>query len=210
MKVLVVCVNRYNGHELWTLLGVLSDAGIDFEVISSETLVRDEITLEPSVLERTLDDVTTLNGFDALAFTSGAMKAIEAYWKDPRTQSLVDEAVNLGLPIAAICCAVPVVRNAAEGRKVSCFPLQRANFMMIDAGALLQTVSISVDGRLVTAEHQAAAQTWAEQFVLLIQGKKPTLDLQDSKYMPPGRNKLPDPDLQRLREISKRTGKTEV
>ena len=33
MKVLVVCARRYNGHELWTFLGVLQEAEIEFEVV---------------------------------------------------------------------------------------------------------------------------------------------------------------------------------
>lgn len=210
MKVLVVCAQRYNGHELWTFLGVLQEAGMDFEVISTNTRISDEITGQPNVIERTLDDVKTLEGFDAVAFVSGNMKDTESYWDDPRTLSYVREAHEQDLPIAAICCSVPTVRYAAKGKKVSYFPLLRSTARLKQAGALPQTVSISVDGKLVTAEHQMATQMWAEAFVRVLNGEDVDLGLQDSGFTPGGRMKKPDPDLERVREIVRRTGKLEV
>jgi putative intracellular protease/amidase len=208
VKVLVVCSRRYNGHELWTFLGVLHEGGILAEVISTDTLIMDEITFQPNTIERTLDDVETLDGFDGLAFISGNMKDTEATWRNPRALSYVRQAQERDIPIAAICCSVPIVRHAAEGKKVSFFPLIRSGIMLEEAGAILQTVSITVDGKLVTAEHQMATQLWAESFVKVLNGEKVKLGLKDSGFTPGGTPRKPDPDLQRLRNISARTGKT--
>ncbi len=210
MKVLVICAQRYNGHELWTFLGVLQEAGLEFEVISTATLIEDEITYQPNIIERTLDDVQNIDEFDGIAFVSGNMKDTEKYWDDPRTLGYVRQAQARDIPIAAICCSVPTIREATNGKKVSYFPLIRSTERLVNAGAIPQTVSITVDGKIVTAENQMGTQMWAEAFVRVLNGEEVDLGLIDTHWMPGGREKKPDPDLQRLREISKRTGKVGV
>lgn len=207
MKVLIVVSRRYNGHELWTTLGVLQQRGHKPEVISTGTSIEDEVTGQRNRIKRTLDDVKSLDEFDALMFISGNMKDTEAYWDDPRTQAYVLEAQSKNLPLAAICCSVPTVRKATKGKKVSFFPLVRSRARLEQEGALLQTVAVSVDENLVTAEHQMATQMWAEAFCDVLEGKKPELSLKDSGYTPPGRMGRPDPNLAKLREVVKKTGK---
>ncbi len=212
MKVLVVCARRYNGHELWTFLGVLQEAGVDFEVISTSTLIEDEITHQPNLIDRTLDDIEDIKGFDGLAFVSGNMKDTEAYWSDLRTLRYVRQAIRANIPIAAICCSVPTVAAATYGKRVSYFPLQRSTEILERAGALCQTISITVDGKLVTAEHQMATQTWAEAYVRVLNGDLDVdLGLRDSGFVPGGKGRRkPDPEFVRLQEISRRTGKTSL
>ncbi len=207
MKVLVVCAQRYNGHELWTFLGVLQEAGIEFEIVSTATLIEDEITYQPNIIGKTLDDVKNIDDFDGLAFISGNMKDTEKYWDHPQTLDYVRQAKGRDIPIAAICCSVPTVRHAALGKKVSYFPLMRSTERLVKAGAIPQTVSITVDGNLVTAENQMGTQMWAEAFVHVLNGEEVDLGLVDTHWMPGGRDKRPDPDLQRLRDISTNTGK---
>ena len=60
MKALVVCARRYNGHELWTTLGTLQEAGIEFEVTSTELTIADEVTHQKNVIERTMKDIDPL------------------------------------------------------------------------------------------------------------------------------------------------------
>jgi len=210
VKVLIVVAKRYNGHELWTTLGILQEAGIEFEVISSQTLISDEITHQPNSIERAIDDVhpDELKNFDGLMIISGNMQDTEAYWDHPRVLEYVDMAQKLDIGIAAICCSVPTIRNAAEGKKVSFYPLVRSKFKLEQAGAICQTISITVDGKLVTAEHQMATQTWAESFTEVLKGEPLSLELQDSGFIPEGRTERKlHPRLERLRgtDISYRT-----
>lgn len=209
MNVLVVVARQYNGHELWTALGTMQERGHTFEVISTETLIEDEVTHQRNTIKRTLADVPDLGGFDALMFVSGNMKDTEAYWRDARTQAYVTEAKQRDIPIAAICCSVPTIRKAAEGKQVSFFPLVRSRVLLEDAGAICRTVALTVDGKLVTAEHQMATQMWAEAFCDVLEGRTPEVTLQDSGYVPLGRPRKMDPDLARLREIVRKTGKKE-
>lgn len=198
MKILVVVARRYNGHELWTALGVLQQADIDFEVVSTNTIIADEITGRPNKIERTLDEVDSLEGFDGLMIVSGNMDDTEAYWYDPRVQKLVQQARML--PTAAICCSVPTIRHIAKGRKVSFFPLIRSRLLLEEAGAIPQTVSVTVDGNLVTAEHQMATQLWAEMFVKVLKGEPADPKLQDSGFTPKGGlERRLHPTLERIR-----------
>jgi putative intracellular protease/amidase len=208
MKVLVVVARRYNGHELWTALGVMQERGHTFEVISTSTLIMDEVTFQRNTIERTLDDVPNLDGFDALMFVSGNMADTEAYWDDPRTLAYVKEAHERGIPLAAICCSVPTIASAAEGKKVSFFPLIRSEQRLKRAGAICQKVSISADGNLVTAEHQMSSQVWAETFCNVMEGLPPGLELEETDFMPLGRERKPIPEVERFKDIAERTGKT--
>lgn len=207
MKVLIVVAHRYNGHELWTTLGVIQERGHTFEVISTSLAISDEVTGQPNVIKRTLDDVPTLEDFEALMFVSGNMADTEAYWRDKRTQSYVKQAMERDLPIAAICCSVPTIRTAARDKKVSFFPLIRSREMLVQAGAIPQTVAVTADGKLVTAEHQMATQMWIEAFCDVLEGREPTITLRDSGFVPRGLERKPIPQLERIKEIREKTGR---
>lgn len=199
MKVLAVCARRYNGHELWTALGVLQEAGIDFEVASTDLTIVDETTRRPNIIETTVDTITSLEGYDGLMFVSGNLSDTEAFWYDDHIKDLVEQAVDL--PVAAICCSVPTVRHIAKGKRVSFFPLVRSRLLLEKAEAILETVSISVDGNLVTAEHQMATEVWAELFVKVLQGEPAEPDLKDSGFVPQGKTERRlHPRLERLRD----------
>jgi len=199
--ILVVCARRYNGHELWTALGVIRQRGHTFELISTDYIIQDEITMQPNRIKRTVDEVAAeeMKQFDAFMIVSGNMKDTEAYWMHDRVLSYIDTANEDSKPIAAICCSVPTVRHAATGKKVSFFPLVRSRQLLSEAGAQLQTVALTVDANLVTAEHQMASQMWAEEFCNMIEGKPPEYSFVDSGYTPKGRERMPIPIVEELR-----------
>jgi len=199
--VLVVCARRYNGHELWTALGVIKQRGHTFELISTDYVIQDEITLRPNRIKRVIAEVSPneMDSFDAFMIVSGNMKDTEAYWRDNRVLSYITEADGRGLPIAAICCSVPTIRGAAAEKKVSFFPLIRSRQLLEEAGAVLQTVALTVDKNLVTAEHQMASQMWAEEFCNMIEGKPQQYTFVDSGYTPKGRERMPIPEVEALR-----------
>lgn len=208
--VLVVVSRRFNGHELWLALKRLQDEGHTFELVATSVNLMDEVTFEHFTIEKTFDDIPNLEGYDALMFISGNMADTELHWRHKQAQAYVVEAVEKDLPIAAICCSVPSIRKAAHGKKVSYFPLHRARDLLLQAGAILTGVSYMVDGKLVTAEHQMATEVWAENFCAVLAGEVVDVDLE--AYPMPGGTFLskPDPDIQYLREVTKRTGKTSI
>lgn len=207
MKVLVTCAKRYNGHELWTALGIIQRRGHQFEVVSQETTIRDEITLRPNTIERPVYGVGTCeleDQFDAMMVVSGNMSDTEAYWTDDHVLALIDKTEKLERPLAAICCSVPTVRFAANGKKVSYFPLIRSRKLLLQAGAILNKVSITADGNLITAEHQMGSERWANAFCDMLDGNEPRVGLVPSDFPDPSRERRPIAALERLKPPSKR------
>jgi putative intracellular protease/amidase len=204
--VLVVCARRYNGHELWTALGVMQEAGITFEVVSQDVRIEDEVTNQPNIIGRKVYNVSPEemhSKFDGIMIVSGNMYDTEKYWDDKHVLDLIAETNTLGKAVAAICCSVPTIRYAAKDKKVSFYPLVRSRERLRTAGAILQSVAWTVDGNLVTAEHQMATQAWAEAYVKVLRGEKVENYLVDSKYMPRGFERKPIPEVERLKKLQK-------
>jgi putative intracellular protease/amidase len=199
-RVLVVCARRYNGHELWTALGIIKEAGIAFDLVSTDYVIQDEITGRPNRIKKLVYDVEyDPERYSGLMIVSGNMADTEAYWKDEHVLGLFDAAEAAGHAIAAICCSVPTSRRVAGGKKVSYYPLVRSKQLLRDAGAVLQTVALTRDRNLVTAEHQMASQMWAEEFVALIKGEPPIYTLSDSGFTPQGRERMPIKAIEAIR-----------
>jgi len=203
-KVLVVVSNRYNGHELWTTLGVLKHAQIQAVVVAIKPVISDEITGFSVYTHDTVDafDLTSMKDFCALLIVSGNMEDTEAHWRNEKIKRMVEEAMHADFVIAAICCSVPTIRYAAKGKHVSPFPLIRSKELLTQAGALISTLSVSVDGKLITAENQMVTQTWAECIVKCIQGEDASLNFNDVGDITVRnlRPRKPDKDLKRIRD----------
>lgn len=200
--VLVVCARQYNGHELWVALGVMAQRGHTFELLSTGKIIEDEVTHERNRIAKLVGDVPASElgtTYGAFMVVSGNMRDTEAYWRNDVVLSYVDAANKADLPIAAICCSVPTIRNAARDKKVSFFPLVRSRQLLSDAGAILQTVALTRDKNLVTAEHQMASQMWAEEFCNMLEGKPPQYALVESNYTPRGNERKPIPLVEDIR-----------
>lgn len=203
MRVQIVCARQYNGHELWTAFGVLRANGIEFDLASTGLIIEDEVTHQKNrITQLVTDDLyKTAETHDGFMIVSGNMKDTEAYWKDERVLRTIRAFNDLGKPIAAICCSVPTIREVARGKKVSFFPLIRSRRLLEDAGAILQTVCMTRDQNLVTAEHQMATEMWAEEFAGLLLGRPQKYFFHDSGYTPRGRERKPIPLIEQLKTI---------
>lgn len=205
--IMVVCARQYNGHELWTALGVLKQRGHTFDLLSTDFIIQDEITMQPNRIKLRVQDVMDYNDvrYQGFMIVSGNMADTEAYWKHSIVQRYIEEANNVNHPIAAICCSVPTIRGVARGKKVSFFPLVRSRHMLSDAGAILQTVALTRDQNLVTAEHQMASQMWANEFCNLLEGLPTQYDLKDSGFVPMGHERKPIPAVENIKRLRKDT-----
>jgi hypothetical protein len=96
---------------------------------------------------------------------------------------------------------VPAIREVTRGKKVSFFPLIRSRQMLSAAGAILQTVALTRDQNLVTAEHQMASQMWANEFCNLLEGLPTQYALMDSGFVPKGRERKPIPAVENIRRL---------
>jgi len=105
--------------------------------------------------------------------------------------------------LSAICCSVPTLAPHVSGVKVSYFPLVRSGRRLSKFGAVLQSVSLTVDANVVTAENQMISQMWAEEICNLLEGKPPTYHLTNSGYVPKGRPRRMDKDVQKAIDDAK-------
>ncbi len=200
MTVLLITPPKYNPNEFWAALSVLQKNDIEFEVVSSVNIITDEKATEAFAV-KLLTDIDVDN-FDGLMIISGGdIKSAVLYLHDPDIISAVEVMNQKGQPIGAICRASPLVRTVAKGKKVSVYPLLENKRLLREAGAILQNVSISVDGNLITAEHEMAAEVWAEQFVKMMKGEATDLKLVDSGFEPVGKTERRlHPTLERIRD----------
>lgn len=199
-KLLIICAKRYNGHELWTLLGILQKRGHSFEVVSQDTLIRDELTLRPNSIQRTVwdtDPQVEVQQNDAIVVVSGNMSDTEKYWTDPHVTTLLKTFREAEKVCAAICCSVPTLAPIAEGVKVSFFPLMRSRHRLRDHGAILQTTSLTVDSphKMITAENQMITHMWAEEICNMLEGLPPKYQLHDSGFVPKGSERRMSPEV---------------
>ena len=178
--------------------GIIATRGHEIVVASTDTLIQDEITMEPFRITKTIDQIKEPE-FDALMFISGHLANVEVYWQDKLVLGLVDEFNTHDKPLAAICTTVPILRFAAKGKRVSFFPLLRSKQLLSAAGAVLQPVSLSVDYNLVTAEYQMVAEVWANEFCNLLEGKPRESFFEDSGFTPGRRERKPIPEVERLK-----------
>jgi putative intracellular protease/amidase len=212
-RVLVICAKRYNGHELWTLLGVLQRRGHTFEVVSQETLIRDELTLRPNTIARRVYEVSPLeavsahsSSFDGVVVVSGNMSDTEAYWTDPHVQALLRAFQGEDKITSAICCSVPTLAPIAQGKRVSFFPLVRSRQRLEEYGAVLQTVSLTVDGKMATAENQMLSEMWAEEIANMLEGLPPIYNLVESGYTPKGHERKMSPEVRQMIDRARAKG----
>lgn len=199
-RLLVACAKRYNGHELWTLLGILRERGHKFEVVSQEKLIRDELTLRPNSLERTLYEVPLSDAqkFDAFCIVSGNMADTEAYWTDSKMEELLHEFKEREKTLAAICCSVPTLAPVAKGIRVSYFPLVRSRQRLERAGAILEPTSLTVDQNVATAENQMITEMWAHEICNLLESKPTQYSFVPTSFMPKGRPRRLPPEIQSM------------
>lgn len=198
---LVICAKRFNGHELWTLLGIVQNRGHTFEVVSQDTLIKNELTLRPNTIERTVWQVDPAehSKYDAIVVVSGNMSDTEAYWKDNHVIDLLKTFKSEQKVCAAICCSVPTLAPICEGVKVSFFPLMRSRDRLRKFKANLQTTSLSVDveNRVITAENQMLSWMWAEEICNMLEGKPPQHNFVDSGFIPKGTERRMSPEVRK-------------
>ena len=199
-KVLIICAQRYNGHELWTLLGKLQQRGHQFEVVSQDLLIKDELTLRPNTIKRLVWDVDpkiAVQEFDGVCVVSGNMADTEKYWTDNHVIDILKTFRAEDKVCAAICCSVPTLAPIVEGVKVSFFPLMRSRNRLRDHGAILQTTSLTVDKRTITAENQMITHMWGDEICNMLEGKPQQHHFTDSGFVPKGSERRMPPEVRK-------------
>ena len=171
MKVLAIVSRRYNYHEFWASLAVLQERGHEVVVVSSGWALRAEKGYDRAHKAHHLLswlDEADLSVFDGLIVISGNPSDTEGYWHNETVLRAVEKFKDR--PIGAICQAVPTIRFAVRGTKVSYYPVMRAKALLEEAGAIPNGTVMTRDGLAVTASYEVVTQTWATEYCNLLEG----------------------------------------
>jgi len=208
--VLVVVSRRYNPGEFWHSLKALKRRGHTFDVVSSAYTITSEVKNTPNKLSMLIGDVTSMNKYMGILIISGNPADTELFWHHTGCLSLVEQANAQGKVVAAVCSAVPTIRYAAKGKRVSVYPLIKSQILLEDAGAILSGVSLSTDGNIITAENEQMTDMWIANVCDVLEGKRPSYVMNPSPFKRKLRTRARDPELQHLIDIERSTGKNEL
>ena len=172
-KILLIVAWAYNRRELWLTLKWIKDNGWKWDIISAKGFIEEERTAAErftcgKLSEFTIDRVAD---YDGLVVISGARTTIEFLYYDNHTRNIVKEFGKRNTPIAAMCCAVPAIRDLVDGKTVTVFPSTRTIPILRKAGAIISDESIEIDGNIVTAKTDEITERMMEEFVRLLKKK---------------------------------------
>lgn len=192
-KALVLTTPEYNRTELFGTMRVLKSRGFDFELTSSRKIIKDEDSETYHSVERLITDISLEEALQADCFivTSGAPDQCKPFWTHKYVQRIVKGFFEQNKPLGGICMAAPTVASVSEGKKVSTFPIIEARQFFTDRGAIVQTLTLSIDPPLVTCENQWGTDMWVTSICDLVEGKEPQVRLVDSGFNPIGRPRKP-------------------
>ncbi|MBW2994942.1 DJ-1/PfpI family protein [Candidatus Woesearchaeota archaeon] len=107
-----------------------------------------------------------VNDYDAIVFIGGPGAA--AYFEDDIAQAIAKEAYDSGKVVAAICIAPSILANAGilKGKKATVYPSEEENLK--DKGAEYTGESLTIDGKIITANGPDAAEDFAKEIVCAV------------------------------------------
>lgn len=226
MKVLVIIPWQYNRSELWTALGVMLKRGIEFEVVSLTKRVKADGPMPEGIgeeslrLDHTVYEIDSMEPYAGIQIQSGSLESMEEIWFDKKVRQLVEEVGRDNKPASSACHGGVALRFIAEGKKISCYPLQKSKDLLRKAGAWWCSLSITVDGNLITGETQISMQTVTELFCDMLEGHEVSINLTDALPLMRTHSKLPrrlpteieraiypPEEFERLQELDRQRGK---
>ncbi|MBN2015382.1 DJ-1/PfpI family protein [Candidatus Dojkabacteria bacterium] len=114
-------------------------------------------------------DITEVevDNYDAIIFVGGPGSSI--YFDDDFAQTIARDAVTNEKVLGAICIAPSIVANAGvlKGKNVTAFASEEDN--LEDKGANYTGESVTVDGKIVTADGPASAKDFGNKIVEILE-----------------------------------------
>jgi len=107
--------------------------------------------------------------YDCLVFVGG--RGAQEYWDNPLAHKLLQEAVNQGKIIGAICIAPVTLARAGilKGKKATVWSSSSEDLK--SGGAIYTGAQVEVDGKIVTGNGPDAAKPFGKAIVQMMLGK---------------------------------------
>ena len=155
-RVMILATNGFEQSELMGPKANLENAGIETEVVSLEsgeiTGWKDKDWGDSVAVDKTVDEISSCEGYDALLLPGGQMNPDILRMND-RAIAIVREFGMADKPIAAICHAPWLLAEAGliDGKTVTGWPSIRTDLK--NAGANVVDEEAAVDGNLITSRN---------------------------------------------------------
>ena len=155
-RVMILATNGFEQSELMKPKANLANAGIETEIVSLESGEikgwKDNGWGESVAVDKTLDDVSSCEGYDALLLPGGQMNP-DILRMNERAVAIVREFGMADKPIAAICHAPWLLAEAGliDGKTVTGWPSIRTDLK--NAGAKVVDQEVATDGNLITSRN---------------------------------------------------------
>ena len=155
-RVMILATNGFEQSELMKPKANLANAGIETEIVSLESGEikgwKDNGWGESVAVDKTVDDVSSCEGYDALLLPGGQMNP-DILRMNERAVAIVREFGMADKPIAAICHAPWLLAEAGliDGKTVTGWPSIRTDLK--NAGANVVDEEAAVDGNLITSRN---------------------------------------------------------
>jgi protease I len=156
---LIIAPSRFRDEEYFHTKEELEKAKIGTVTASKTTDVSVGMLGGKVKPGKTLNEVD-VNAYDAIVFIGGG--GSQVYFDDQSALNIAKRAESAGKIVAALCIAPSILANAGilRGRKATAFPSEEMN--MRAKGADFTGASLTVDGKIITANGPAAAKDFGK------------------------------------------------
>jgi len=161
----VIAPSNFRDEEYQRPREVLENAGFKVTVASKGVKTARGMLGMTVEVDKDLTEVT-VRDFAAIVFVGGSGSSV--YFNDQTALNLAKEAYQQGKVIGAICVAPSILANAGilKDKKATCFSSEAGNLQA--KGAIYSKDSVTVDGKIVTADGPAAAELFGQKIVELL------------------------------------------
>ena len=170
-RVMILATNGFEQSELMKPKANLANAGIETEIVSLESGEikgwKDNGWGESVAVDKTVDDVSSCEGYDALLLPGGQMNP-DILRMNERAVAIVREFGMANKPIAAICHAPWLLAEAGliDGKTVTGWPSIRTDLK--NAGANVVDEEAAVDGNLITSRNPGDIPAFSKALIEML------------------------------------------
>ena len=175
-RVMILATDGFEQSELMKPKANLEDAGIETEVVSLEsgsiTGWNDKDWGDSVKVDKTVDEIASCEGYDALLLPGGQM--------NPDILRMNDKAIEIvkmfgasSKPIAAICHAPWLLAEAGliDGKTVTSWPSIRTDLR--NAGANVVDQEVATDGNLITSRNPDDIPAFSDALIEQVKARVP-------------------------------------
>lgn len=159
---MIIAFEKFRDEELLEPKSVLENAGVEVMIASNKTGTASGMLGAQVGVETFYTDIN-IEDYDGIVFVGGSGASI--YFNDEKAQELTQKAYEQDKVVGAICIAPSILAHAGllQNKKGTCFSSQEEDLK--SHGAEYTGESVTIDGKIVTANGPGAAREFGEAII---------------------------------------------